>query len=50
MIDVNELRKGVTIELDGALLKVIDYEHNKAGRGNATIRIKTKTFHNNSTL
>ena len=30
MIDVNELRKGVTIELDGALLKVIDYEHNKA--------------------
>ena len=44
MIDVNELRKGVTIELDGALLKVIDYEHNKSGRGNATIRIKAKNL------
>lgn len=44
MIDVNELRRGVTIELDGALLKVVDYEHNKSGRGNATIRIKAKNL------
>ncbi|HPG20352.1 MAG TPA: elongation factor P, partial [Flexilinea sp.] len=33
MIDVNELRKGVTFEIDGELLKVLDYEHNKSGRG-----------------
>ena len=44
MIDINELRRGVTIELDGALLKVVDYEHNKSGRGNATIRIKAKNL------
>lgn len=41
MIDVNELRKGVTFELDGDLYKVLDYHHHKPGRGNATIRVKT---------
>ena len=40
MIDVNALRKGVTFELDGQLYKVLDYSHNKPGRGNATIRTK----------
>jgi elongation factor P len=40
MIDVNDLRKGVTFELDDALYKVLDYHHNKSGRGNASIRIK----------
>jgi elongation factor P len=42
MIDANELRKGVTFELDGALYKVIDYSHHKPGRGLATIRIKAR--------
>lgn len=40
MIDVNDLRKGVTFTLDGQLFKVLDYSHNKPGRGNATIRTK----------
>ncbi len=44
MIDVNELRKGVTFELDGNLYKVLDYSHNKTGRGNASIRIKARNL------
>jgi elongation factor P len=44
MIDVNELRKGVTFELDGQLFKVLDYSHNKSGRGNASIRIKARNL------
>lgn len=40
MIDVNDLRKGVTFEYDGSLFKVLEYHHHKPGRGNATIRIK----------
>lgn len=40
MIDVNDLRKGVTFELDNNLYKVLEYSHHKPGRGNATIRIK----------
>lgn len=41
MIDVNDLRKGVTFLFDGNLYKVLDYHHHKPGRGNATIRVKT---------
>jgi elongation factor P len=44
MIDVNELRKGVTFEMDGSLYKVLDYSHNKTGRGNANIRIKARNM------
>jgi elongation factor P len=50
MIDVNELRKGVTFEQDGDLYKVIDYSHNKPGRGQATIRIKAKDLRKGNTL
>ena len=44
MIDVNELRKGVTFELDGGLFKVLEYSHNKTGRGNANIRVKARNL------
>jgi elongation factor P len=44
MIDVNELRKSVTFEIDGNLYKVIEYNHHKGGRGNATIRIKARNM------
>jgi elongation factor P len=50
MIDVNDLRKGVTFELDGNLYKVLDYHHHKPGRGNATIRIKAVELRNGTTL
>ncbi len=50
MIDVNELRKGTTFELDGALFKVLDYEHHKPGRGKATIRIKARNLRTGTTL
>jgi elongation factor P len=50
MIDVNELRKGVTFELDGSLYKVLDYEHHKPGRGKATIRVKARDLRTGTTL
>ena len=40
MIGVQDLRKGVTFELDGSLYRVLNYEHNKTGRGGATIRAR----------
>ncbi len=46
MIDVNELRKGVTFELDDKLYKVLEYTHHKPGRGKATIRIKARDLRN----
>lgn len=50
MIDVNELRKGVTFELDNELFKVLDYEHHKPGRGKATIRIKARNLRTDTIL
>jgi elongation factor P len=50
MIDVNDLRKGITYELDGSLFKVLDYSHNKPGRGNATIRIKARNIRTGATI
>lgn len=50
MIDVNDLRKGVTFELDGTLFKVLEYSHHKPGRGNATIRVKLVNLRSGTTL
>lgn len=50
MIDVNDLRKGVTFELDGNLFKVIEYSHHKPGRGNATIKIKARNLRTGANL
>lgn len=44
MIDVNELRSGVTFEIDGELYKVVEYSHHKPGRGKATIRTKVRNL------
>ncbi|MCS6774314.1 MAG: elongation factor P [Anaerolineae bacterium] len=44
MIDVNELRKGTAFELDGDLFLVLEYWHNKPGRGNATVRVKVRNL------
>lgn len=50
MIDVNDLRKGVTFELDGQLWRVLEYSHHKPGRGNATIRVKARNLRTGATL
>jgi len=50
MIDVNELRKGVTFTMDGELFKVIEYQHYKPGRGKAVIRTKLRNLRTGSTI
>lgn len=50
MIDVNDLRKGVTFEYDGQIFKVLEYSHNKPGRGNATIRTKLRNLKTGATI
>ena len=50
MIDVNTLRKGVTFEVDEQIFKVLDYSHNKPGRGNATIRVKLRNLRSGVTM
>src|SRR4030043_273226 len=42
MIDAGELKRGITIELDGQLYQVLDFQHNKIGRGSAQVRLKLR--------
>jgi elongation factor P len=50
LIGVTELRKGTTFELDGDLLRVIDYHHAKPARGNAYIRTKVRNLRTGAIL
>ncbi len=50
MIDVNELRKGVTFTMDGELYRVIEYQHYKPGRGKAIIRTRLRNLRTGGTL
>ncbi len=51
MIGVQDLRKGTTfIDDDGNLYVVLDYLHNKQGRGNATIKTKLRNLRTGATI
>ena len=50
MIGVADLRKGTTFEMDGALWKVLEYQHHKPGRGNAYIRTKLRNLRTGGTI
>ncbi|MBI5034588.1 MAG: elongation factor P [Chloroflexi bacterium] len=51
MIGVQDLRKGTTfIDDDGNLYKVLEYQHVKQGRGNATIKTKLRNVKTGSTI
>jgi elongation factor P len=50
MIDVNELRKGVTFTMDGELYKVLEYQHYKPGRGKAIIRTTLRNLRTGTTI
>ncbi len=48
MIDVNQLRRGVSFTKDGNLYKVTEYAHNKPARGKATIKVNVKDMRTGS--
>ncbi len=50
MISTGELRKGVTIELEGVLYQVIEYSHIKMGRGSAQVRMKLRDIRGGHTI
>lgn len=48
MIDTGDLRKGLTMEFDGRLVKVVDFSHNKQGRGSAQVRMTLRDLRSGS--
>ena len=44
MINVNDFRTGITIELEGNLFTVVEFQHVKPGKGSAFVRSKLKNL------
>ncbi|MCK8826641.1 elongation factor P [Natroniella acetigena] len=50
MISTNEFRTGLTIELDGELYKIVNYDHVKPGKGGAFLQTKLKNIETGQTI
>ena len=44
MISTSDLKRGAMMELDGQIVQVMSYEHQKIGRGSAQVRLKGKNI------
>jgi elongation factor P len=44
VISTSDLKRGAMMELDGQIVQVISYEHQKIGRGSAQVRLKVKNI------
>ncbi|MGI6485776.1 MAG: elongation factor P [Thermoanaerobacterales bacterium] len=44
MISTNDLRTGVTVEIDGEVFTIVDFQHVKPGKGAAFVRTKIKNI------
>ena len=42
MISAGDIRNGVTFEMDGKVVQVIEFQHVKPGKGAAFVRVKMK--------
>lgn len=49
MISVNDLRTGLTLEIDGEIYSVVDFLHVKPGKGAAFVRTKLKNIRSGTT-
>lgn len=50
MISVNDFKTGVTINLDGNLFTVLEFQHVKPGKGSAFVRSKLKNLRTGATI
>ncbi|WP_062198520.1 elongation factor P [Massilibacterium senegalense] len=49
MISVNDFRTGLTIEVDGGIWQVLEFQHVKPGKGSAFVRSKLRNLRTGST-
>ncbi len=43
-VSTNDLKNGMTLELDGTLFQVVEFQHVKPGKGGAFVRTKLKSL------
>jgi elongation factor P len=44
MVSTSEIKRGMVLDIDGALLKITEFEHQKIGRGSAQVKISFKNL------
>jgi elongation factor P len=44
VISTGDLKKGISLEIEGQLLQIVDWQHIKMGRGGAIVRIKFRNL------
>ena len=49
-ISVNDLKNGITLELDNGLFQVIEFQHVKPGKGGAFVRTKIRNLRNGAVI
>ena len=50
MITTGDLKKGLTIEMDGELYRIVDWQHIKLARGSAQVRMKLRNLRSGATI
>jgi elongation factor P len=50
MIETGDLRRGVTMEIDGTLYQLLEFHHIKMGRGSAQVRMKLRDIKGGHTI
>ena len=50
MVSAGEFRKGMTVEIDGGVWQIVDFQHVKPGKGAAFVRTKIKNVVNGNVL
>ncbi|MBV1894760.1 MAG: elongation factor P [Ilumatobacteraceae bacterium] len=49
-ISVNDLKNGITLELDNGLFQVVEFQHVKPGKGGAFVRTKIRNIRNGAVI
>lgn len=49
-ITTNDLKNGITLELDNGLFTVVEFQHVKPGKGGAFVRTKLRNLRNGNML
>ena len=49
MINVNDIKNGMTVKIDNNIYTVVDFQHVKPGKGSAFVRTKLKNLRTGAT-
>ena len=50
MISTGEIKRGITVEIDGQLYQIMEFQHIKMGRGSAQVRMKLRNVRKGDTI